>query len=279
MPMLATKTITGAQSTDESVLFSMVREQMNLLPSYLANAKANNTVIGAVESQTTVCPNGGSLTTSTKDADNDGVVSAGDSVTLLSSNCGIGGSTLAGTLSFVVNSSSGTFNSLNYSAGMTINFGNFSVVSSQLSATANGSMNFSITTSGADAISVRLATPLLSVSGTYAGVARSRTLTNYSAAFTRTPDASDNYLTSYTIEGWMTSTSLSSQAIYFTTPTPLVARNSDTYPSSGVMIITGASNSKLRLTATSNSRVHLELDVNGDGTYEHAGNVNWNALM
>jgi hypothetical protein len=58
-----------------------------------------------------------------------------------------------------------------------------------------------------------------------------------------------------------------------------VARPSDDYPSSGVMVITGAANSQLKLTALSNTQVRQELDANGDGTYESSTTVNWNTLL
>lgn len=278
MPMLATQTLTGAQSTDESVLFSVVREQMDQIGNYLANAKSNNSLVGAVETRTQACPNGGSLSVTGIDADNNNMASAGDSIQITSNNCAMGAGKLTGSLGFVINSASGEFMSSNYSAAMSITFGNFTVTTSQLSATANGSMNFSVTANGYNSSSARITTPSLSVSGTYAGVARTRTLSNYNAAFTRSPSSS-GYLTSYTLEGYLSSSSFSSQAISFTTPTPLVARNSETYPSSGVLMITGANNSKIRLTPITNAQVRQELDANGDGTYESTSNVSWNSLM
>jgi hypothetical protein len=44
-------------------------------------------------------------------------------------------------------------------------------------------------------------------------------------------------------------------------------------------MITGANNSKIRLTPTTNAQVRQELDANGDGIYESTSNVSWNSLM
>jgi hypothetical protein len=67
--------------------------------------------------------------------------------------------------------------------------------------------------------------------------------------------------------------------ISFSTTTPLVSRATDQYPSSGVLEITGGGNSRLRMTALSNTQVKQELDANGDGTYEGSSTVNWDTLF
>lgn len=282
MPMLGAQTLTGAQTTDESVLFSIARDQLGKLPSYLADAKANSTLTGVVQSQTAACPSGGSLTASVNDADNNGVLSAGDSMTIVFNSCVLSSGTVTGSLGFVINTLSGNYQSnrsTNYNIGVTMDYRNFTVTSSGLMASINGSMSLDATASGINTLSETISTPSLTVSGTYAGVTRSRSLTNYSATTTRAPDATYTYLTSYSINGTLTSSALSLQAISFATSTPFVRRATDNYPSSGVMVITGASNSKLRITAQSNSQVMEELDANGDGTYESTSTVNWNTLM
>jgi len=49
----------------------------------------------------------------------------------------------------------------------------------------------------------------------------------------------------------------------------------DQFPSSGQIIITGASGSKARLTATSNTQYTLEVDPDGDDIYEPPTTENW----
>jgi hypothetical protein len=279
MPLLGAQTLTGAQTTDGSVLFNIAREQMDKLPIYMANAQANNTLTGVISSQSVACSNGGALTVSANDADNNGAASAGDTLTISSNGCVEAAGTLSGSIGFVINSASGTFGSTNYSAGMTMSFSDFSVTSPQFSAQVSGSLTFSVTANGVNTISATVSTPSLAVSGTYAGASRTLSLANYSATFVRAPSPTYTYTTSYALSGLLTSSSFSSQAISFATPTPMVTRYTDYYPSSGVLLITGASNSKVRLTALSNTQVSQELDANGDGTYESSTTVNWNTLM
>lgn len=281
MPLSGAQTLTGAQTTDESVLFNIARDQLDKLPTYMADAKANSTLTGVVQSQTTSCQSGGSLTISVNDADNNSVLSAGDSLTIVSNNCVMSSGTVTGSLGFVINSLSNfqSSSSTNYSLGVTMNYGNFTVTSSGLIASINGSLSLAISSTGTNAWSETISTPSLAVSGNYAGVTRSRSLTNYSSTATRTPNATYSYLTSYSINGTVTSSALSTQSITFATSTPFVRRSTNAYPSSGAMVITGASNSKLRITTLNNVQVTQDLDANGDDIYESTSTVNWNSLM
>jgi hypothetical protein len=186
---------------------------------------------------------------------------------------------LNGTLSFAINSVSGNFGSSSYGAGMTMTFTDFTVSSAQFTASAIGTLTLSINVTGVNMLSAAISTPSLTVSGTYAGVTRTRTLADYSATMTQAPDVTYGYVTSTTVSGSLTSSALSSQRIAFATPVPFVTRSTDSYPSTGVMVISGASNTKLRLTALSNTEVSQELDANGDGIYESITTVSWNTLM
>lgn len=281
MPMLGAQTLTGAQTTDETALFSIAREQMAKLPAYMADAKAESALTGVVQSQTAACPLGGSLTVSVNDADNNGVLSAGDSLTIVSNSCVVSAGTTTGSLGFVINAVAGNYQSptsTNYTLGVTMNFGNFTVTTPGLVASVNGSLSLTAAANGVNTLDETISTPSLTMAGTYGGVTRSRSLTNYSATASRVPTAS-SYQTSYSIDATLTSTGLSSQAISVATTTAFVRQSTDVYPSSGVMLLTDSSNAKLKLTALSNTQVKEELDANGDGLYESNTTVNWTSLM
>lgn len=67
-----------------------------------------------------------------------------------------------------------------------------------------------------------------------------------------------------------------------TTPTPLVINSGDDYPSSGVLLTTGSNGTygpaKAKLTALSNTSYQIEIDEDGDGTYEYLDTGNWTDL-
>ncbi len=278
-PLSSSEFLTGAQTTDESVVFKIARGYLSKLPTYLADAKAKPTLTGAVTSETYPCSGGGSVTGIFNDLDNNNVPSSGDSLILTMSNCSEAEGVINGSLGIVVNSHVGTFGTLPYGLNATLTFGNFTVASAQISANINGDLTLAVNVTGANASTESYSTPSLTLAGNYAGETRSRNLTNYSATVVRAPNATYGYLTSISSSGTLTSSALSSQSISFATSSPFVSRGSDYYPATGILVVSGANNSKLKLTALSNTQVRQELDANGDGIYESSTVVNWNSLI
>ena len=271
--------VTGAQAADETALVGFARSQIDKLPRYLTDAKADSTLTGAVPSKTYACSYGGTLTTNVSSASTSSVISTGDVVSVTGNNCKEWAGTINGTLTLSVGSVSGTYGVAPYSWTITMTFNNFAVASTQYTASMNGSMTVSDSNKGVNSNSQTISTPLVEVSATYAGVSRTRTLSAFSATSTTVPDATYVYLRSDTVSGVVSSSALASQSVTFSTPTTIVRRGTDAYPSSGVFLITGANNSQLKLTAVSATQVRQDLDANGDGTFESTSTVAWNSLL
>ncbi len=279
LPLFGAELLTGVRIIDERVLFRFAREQLSKLPGYLASATSTPQLVGVIQSATVPCSSG-SLSVSATDADNNNVISGGDSISITSNNCVDTFGTLGGSMGFTVHTVTGDFGSDTYSSSLTMTFNGLTISDNQFSAGVNGSLNVSISASGVNHLSTTVSTPSLSVSGTYAGQAtRSITLANYTGTSARTPDLTYGYLTSYSITGNLTSSAISSQSVAFATVTPFVNYPADNYPARGVLVITGAGNSKLKLTALSSTQVLQELDANGDGIYEGNAAVSWSSLM
>ena len=274
------QTALGAVTANESGAYAEAFAQLDRLPTYITDAHANAVAVGAVQSQTYSCPSGGGYTISVTDADNSGTASAGDSFAAVYSNCNSGSGVLNGLLSFRIDALSGSYGALQSTVGVTMTFGNFTLTASTYSASINGALSVAGSKTGVNAFSQNISTSSLSASATYGSVTRSRTLSNYSATETRTPDASATYLSQYSVGGTISSTGFAgTQAVSFSTPTPLVRRASDAYAYTGSLLITGANNSALRLTALSNALVREDLDANGDGVFESTSTVAWNSLL
>ena len=63
------------------------------------------------------------------------------------------------------------------------------------------------------------------------------------------------------------------------TPEPLVLHDGDEWPESGTITVTGANNSKAKLTTIDHLTCTVEVDRDGDGTYEwNSGVLNWEDL-
>jgi hypothetical protein len=279
LPMLSTQTLVGAQTADESVLFQVTRQQLGKLPGYWRQASTSSTLTGVVQTDTYNCTFGGTTTVSVSDTDNNGMVSAGDSATITGNNCTEAEGTLSGALGLSITSLSGDYESTSYGAAIALTFNNLTVTNAQFSASLNGSLTLSDSANGLNSRNQTFAASTLTVSATYAGVVRSRSLASYSATITRVPDAASTYLDRYSASGVVTSSALSSLSVTFATTSDFVTRAGDVYPYTGAMTITGASNSQLSLTALSNSQLTQKLDADGNGTFESSSTVNWNTLL
>jgi len=266
--------LTGSQTTDESGLFKFAFAQKKKLPTYLLNASKNSTLIGAEESFTEFCAGGGSLTVSASVANANGDPSAGDSATITANNCVEDDGTINGSLGLRINSLSGDLDSDYYNVGITFSFNNLTLASPQYIVRVNGSMALAGTAEGPNNLIQTYSSPSLSVSATYDGETHTRTLSSYQVTVTVQYDS-----TSYRLRGAVTSSALSSQKVTFDTITPFIQLPSDVYASSGVLMITGAANTHIRLTAINDLQVRQELDANGDGTFEESKEVYWYSLL
>ena len=270
----------GAVGSNEYSLYNTAFTHLNQLAVYMADAQANATATGAVQSVSRNCSYGGSFTASATDADNSQTVSTGDSIGINFSSCNEGSGAVTGALSFHIDSLNGTYGSSPSNVSVTMTFGNLGVNAAAYSGAINGSITVAGARTGTNALSQTLSTNSLSVSATYGNVTRSRTLTGYSATETRTPDATYTYLSRYSVAGTLTSTGFAgTKAVSFSTPTMFIRRATEAYPYSGALLMSGASNTALRMTALSNAVVQLDLDANGDGTYESTSTVGWNTLL
>ncbi|HET9206976.1 MAG TPA: hypothetical protein VFO28_12110 [Burkholderiaceae bacterium] len=83
---------------------------------------------------------------------------------------------------------------------------------------------------------------------------------------------------SVTVNGSIDSSRLAGR-ITLQTATPIVQQAADAYPSSGVLRVTGAGGSALLLTAQSATALQVQLDANGDGTYEATATYTWAEVL
>lgn len=112
LPLFSAQTLVGAQAADESVLFRLTRQQLAKLPAYWRQATAASTVTGVVQTDSYSCSFSGSVTVSVSDADNNNLVSAGDSATITGANCAEPEGTFTGELGLAITSLSGVYDSI-----------------------------------------------------------------------------------------------------------------------------------------------------------------------
>jgi hypothetical protein len=89
---------------------------------------------------------------------------------------------------------------------------------------------------------------------------------------------STNGRTTTTVSGQVVSMVAGGQFSVSTGETPLVSYFDDVYPSSGALTVTGSSG-KIVITPLSAASVRIDLDANGDGTFESTTTQTWDWLL
>lgn len=268
--------ITGAEVANRDTALQFVQAQLPKLQGWLHNAPA--VVTGVVTSQTEACSNGGSLSISANDRNNNQILDAGDSFTITAVNCSYGSDTLNGGMGVVVNSLTGDLTGHVYSANLSITLSSLSSTTSAGSDALTGNITLVADSTSIYSHSTTLASDSLSVSSRYGGVTSTQVMTASNSSVRVTPSGS-GYSESSSASGTLSSSSFTSQSVVYSTPTVFVRTSAQLYPASGQMLVTGADGSKARITAQSSSQVLIELDADGNGVYETSTTKAWSELL
>jgi hypothetical protein len=288
--------LSGRQDSIDRATTVLGAEQINATPNLnraidftlkqvtqIANSQV---ATGALATETIACGKSGNIT-NVFNADT-------KSYTITANNCiETDGSTTNGSMSFVFSGSipkgARLESTTPYSASFSVNYQNIVLTDSgfingapaNIEEKLNGSSSFSITSTGAYTRNVSLSIPLLAASATVTTGGTSKTATqvieNQSFVNGTSRTGTYSYNEAASISGKVSS-GINNQSISLATNQPFVTRSVDVYPSSGQITVTGNQNSKIRLTALSNSQARLELDANGDGTYEGSQTISWASL-
>ena len=232
------------------------------------------------------CPTSGTMTLTVDDNDNNGRVSAGDRVTLVYAQCRDGSNLLNGsvsmTLTRVVDSPAMT----ELSASMT--FGALTASTSDFSSSMNGTVSMAMTMTSTVVTSTLtvgnsgLTTAVSSVTPAYSEtmtMAAGLTFREIDDATSGLPGSVNPGMTSMWADGSVSSSRLGGETITIVTVTPMQTYLVNAYPHAGQVVVSGAAGTKLRMTAIDSLSVRLELDANGDGTYETTTIKPWGDIM
>jgi len=267
---------TGAQVSDSDVLIRFGQAQATQLSRWFSTAPVN--AVGVVQSQTEACAGGGTLTIAENDLNGNRNVDPGDSATLTASNCAFEGQVLNGQLVATVRSISGEPGIAPYSLSLSMAFKDLVAQSAAVRSVGNGTLVLDLNARALNDQSVALSTSSFEVATAYSSTSYSKALKNYQTSTTLAPSGlGATYTTA--VKGTLISSAFESKFIDIATPVPFVRTGSQAYPASGQLIITGAAGGKVRVTATSASALFIELDADGNGTYEAATSKGWSEML
>lgn len=260
--LVGVQTQVSASSATGPALLWTVRAARALAKSNVSSGAAT----GVAVNETVSCSGGGTAQVQGSVADPN-MLTAGDLLTLVASNCreteaGVT-STMNGAITLRFNRVSETTSG--FQANITVTATTFTVQSGSTAVTFIGQQTLDLnetTTSTTLAISGVSATTTISTnSGT-----RTTTWKNFSQRYTLSAGSATSEV-SGTLESDSTKLGATGGSFAVTTPTALSWNVSTGVVSSGAMKVVGASNSQMLMTFSATGVV-IDVDANGDGTYE-----------
>lgn len=273
----ATGLVTGAQvAPGARTLFAFTRAQLDRLPGLFGSR--TRVVTGVTSTESFPCTGGGTVSVQTTDNNGNGNVDVGDSGTLTASNCVEDGATISGTIGLRFTAVSGDLNTDAYTATVAVTLQSLRASTAAGNAAGSGEFTLAISSTNATTSSLDLTVPSLSVAGSFGGVADTVTMQNFRLT-SSTALSAGRLRTSSNVSGTVGSSALAGGTVTLATLQPLVQFDTDAYPSSGQITATGAAGSQMRLTVQSTTNVLLELDANGDGSFESNVVKTWASLV
>lgn len=233
--------------------------------------------VSVTATDTASCSGGGSVTF-TATAANSSTVSAGDQVTINTSNCVEGTVKMNGSLHMVFNSITGTPSMTSaWSAALGLTFTGFSVTENFTGAsnTATGDLALTYNQSGLNNASFSGSGNSLQMHIVNGASTTDYTLTSYNYSGSVTPANLYTYRANFTVNGNFPRLGNATYVVHTTTD---FKQQRGSYPSQGVMTVTAGDNSSLKFTVVNTNTVQLGLDKSSDGVIEETITTTWSEL-
>jgi len=223
---------------------------------------------GVAISESLACESGGSLAITGNVSGGEGLV-AGDSITITANNCkmGIDGflTTMNGSMSMTI--VSGNMNTIPFNVVVSFVATDLSVEADGTTVVMSGEVRLDWTSSSVSSETMVASGSSMTVRETTGGTTHTSTMKNYSQSVSVNGFITTSSL-SATIETSSTRLGASGGSYTISTPTPVVWNSSTNVVTAGVVKVVGANNSQLVMTVTGNNTVSIQIDANGDGTFE-----------
>jgi hypothetical protein len=230
----------------------------------------------AVTSEPYGCNVSGTGNVTFDDRDNSLELSTGDVLTISFSQCRDDATAVInGALTLTLTSlTTGPSQTL---IGATLAFQQISVVAGAESTTINGTVNATMTSTLAS-MRVVLTTGSAGLSATVSSPSYSDAIA-YAPGFTIDSTETFSPAEVVTIVNGGFSSTVIGGSVTVSTPQAIRHVVGNVYPSSGRVLVVGAGGTQLRITVLSTSQVQLELDADGNGSFEASSVVAWSTLL
>jgi hypothetical protein len=227
----------------------------------------------AALADTQACGVSGSLTTTFDDRDSNGLLSAGDGLSVQFNDCRDSATSLYNGKAVITLTTVPSASQITASA----DFQNVSSVQGASTSAIDGSLVVAETDSDTESTtSLTVGTGALTITLASPGYSDVVTLSSGTRITVDQQFAAGR--TALTYDGVLQAQSVPGGGVTLTTVSPIVQLDADAYPSSGVLKAKGQ-HGALLLTVLNATTVQEQLDADDDGTYESTTTVAWSTLM
>lgn len=230
---------------------------------------------GAVAAPAEACANGGTRSATFDDRDNNAATSAGDIVTVSFAACSFNQVVLDGTMVVTVIAASG-----GSSLSGAMQFQQVKVTSGSMKTTIAGTADVTETDDGSHTdTAIVVGAAGLSIAVSSPSYSDTIALANTFTIDTSADDSGEG--ATVRIDGTFSPSSLPTLdgSLHVDTVAPLALSAASAYPSSGQVRVTDDFGAVLLLTVTDATKVALQLDADGNDTFEADTSVAWSALL
>ena len=218
------------------------------------------------------------MTVTAVDANGNGVLDAGDSFSMLMAACQSAGETVDGALGMTINSLTGDINTDVYALGASMTFTNLASTSAATTTTGSGSIGLVLTSRGLNDQTMAFTVPSFVTTSTYANVTHSVSLTNFGLTQTLSPSGS-GFSSAFAVNGSFASSAFNNNSLTLSSISPFVQASTQAYPASGQLVVSDATQRKVRITALNATQVKIEIDASASGVYELSVTKLWSELL
>jgi hypothetical protein len=266
----------AAELSDRNQALRMAVQQARHAASWFG--RQGQVATGVTRTETQLCDGRGSMQITVNDANGNSRPDPGDTARAVITDCAIDGEVANGVISMTFNAQSGDPLGTVYTLDLSMVMENLAVTSSAGTVTANGRLDLAIASTGLNNVSVTIVARSLESTAVYGASRSTRTQTDFTVRTVVQP-AGSSFTVALSIDGSITSSGLESHSLRVSTVSPLVSTGTALFPGSGQIVVSGAGSGKVRATAQNASNVLIELDADGDGTYEASSVRGWSTLI
>ena len=265
--------------SDPNVLVAFAQDRMNKLARRTPTPAQ---AVGVLQIDEEFCGDGrngsGKIVVEYNDANNNDIQDRGDSVAFKLENCAFGSAVLNGQVKMTIDKATGDIDSYPHTIAATIAYTDLMATAAGVSTTGSGTMSLSVKSQSESLRDINLHAPAYSLTTVVGGQTSKQTLKNYNVALTMRESGRQIIATS-SINGTLLDSNFGNQPLNIKTTQPFVRMSDQPSIEQGEIVITDHTKAKVRAKVANATTVTIELDADGNGTYETSVNKLWSEML